>query len=403
MAGAPVGRSAMSLMSGAVCGRRLVQVDEVRALGRARDPGRRARRQRLDVVVEAGHDAHEVDGAVSGVGVERRAEQLEVALPVPVGARVPVHPRDVGRRDARDLVVAEDVLHVERDVVLACEVLHEARRRAIHRLAEPLGAGRREALVLETDRVAVDVPVARVPADVLRLEVLRDVPVRRAEGVLPRQVRRVRDELEGRLVARLGVVDDDVGDLRARPAGWRGRGCRSRRGRGRASRREPGSTRSRGRAGSRLGPLLAFFSRPRRASWALSGLTCAGSSDTSLPSTVWREAPAAITANVSSAKAAATSSCAEPDDSATAAYQAPGAVEAPTGRPRERCSAASRAAPPRMLASSSVRSASSSSPVRVAARDSVSATGAAAGAAGAPSPLASAGEPRPASTRCIGP
>ena len=48
---------------------------------------------------------------------------------------------------------------------------------------------------------------------------------------------------------------------------------------------------------------------------------------------------------------------------------------APTGRPSERCSAASRAAPPRMLASSSVRSASSSRPVRVAARASVSATG----------------------------
>ena len=98
----------------------------------------------------------------------------------------------------------------------AREVLHEARRRAIHRLAEPLGAGRGEALVLEADRVAVDVPVARVPADVLRLEVLRDVPVRRAQRVLPRDIGRVGDELEGRLVARLGVVDDDVGDLRGR-------------------------------------------------------------------------------------------------------------------------------------------------------------------------------------------
>ena len=92
-----------------------------------------------------------------------------------------------------------------------------------------------------------------------------------------------------------------------------------------------------------------------------------------MPSTVRREAPDAMTEYVSSAKASATSSCTEPEASATAAYHWPASVASPVGRPSRFCVAASRAAPPRMLASSSVRSASSGSPVSSAARPSVSA------------------------------
>ena len=138
--------------------------------------------------------------------------------PVPVRARVGVHAGDVRAGRPGHVVVAEDVLPVQRDVVLLRQVPHQPRRRAVHRLGVPGARVGQEALVLDADRLGVGVPVARVPADVLRLDVLRDVPVRGADGVVPGQVRRVLHELQRGVPGALGVVDDDRVDLLVRRA-----------------------------------------------------------------------------------------------------------------------------------------------------------------------------------------
>ena len=135
-------------------------------------------------------------------------------LPVPVGTRVPVHAADRRGGRAGHLVVADDVGTVERDGVLRREVAHEPRRLPVEGLGVPRGPGGREALVLEPDGVSVDIPVARVPRDVLRGDVLGDVAVGGSQRVVPRHVGRVLDQLEGRAPARLGVVDDDGVDGR---------------------------------------------------------------------------------------------------------------------------------------------------------------------------------------------
>ena len=93
------------------------------------------------------------------------------------------------------------------------QVSDQLRRALVERLGVPVGAGGREALVLQADRVHVHVPVAGVPRDVGVVDVLGDVAVDRPERVVPRDVRRVADEIEGGVVGRLGVVDDDVLDV----------------------------------------------------------------------------------------------------------------------------------------------------------------------------------------------
>ncbi len=153
-------------------------------------------------------------------GPERTAHQREVVAPVPVRPRVDVHGRHVAGDGAGDVVMAEDVRAVQRDVVPLGEVAHQPRRAAVHRLGVP-GAGlRQEALVLDADGLGVDVPVARVPGDVPGPHVLGDVTVGRADRVVPAHVGGVGHQPEGLVVGLLGVVDDDVVDpLVARPVG----------------------------------------------------------------------------------------------------------------------------------------------------------------------------------------
>jgi hypothetical protein len=68
--------------------------------------------------------------------------------------------------------------------------------------------------VFDADRRGVDVPVPGVPADVLGLEMLGHGPVGGPDRVVPAEVGLVLRELDRLVVGGLGVVDDDVLDLR---------------------------------------------------------------------------------------------------------------------------------------------------------------------------------------------
>ncbi len=135
-------------------------------------------------------------------------------VPVPEGARIPVLGLDLGVQDARHLVVADDVLTVQRDVVLPGQVLHQGRRGLVLRLGVPAAVLDRVALVLDTDRVHVEGLVARVPRLVLVLDHLGDQAVGGADQVVRAGVRAgVLEDTQGALVAALGVVQQDGVDL----------------------------------------------------------------------------------------------------------------------------------------------------------------------------------------------
>ena len=192
---------------------RRVQVDEVRRLrGLQRasvtvDDLRRVRR-------EVRRDRHDVAPACRRR--DRCAEERHVVRPIPVGARVPVHPRHEPVRRSRYVVVADDVSAVQRDRVFRGEVPGEGRGGLVHRLRVPGRALDREALVLVADRVHVDVPVAGVPRDVLVVDHLRDLAVRRAQHVVRAHVREwILEDLDRSLVVGLGVVDDDEANVEA--------------------------------------------------------------------------------------------------------------------------------------------------------------------------------------------
>ncbi len=188
-----------------------VEVDEVGSLRLTRLAGLGAAHHRLDVVGEPrSHGPHV--GPAATVWPDRRADQLHVVLPVPVRPGVPVHSSHRGGCSAGNLVMADDVRPVQRDAVLRRQVGDELRGGLVHRLGVP-GALGGVALVLETDGVHVDVPVAGVPGDVLGLDVVGDVPVTRAKRVLPGDVAWVGHQPDRAVVARLGVVDDDVVDV----------------------------------------------------------------------------------------------------------------------------------------------------------------------------------------------
>src|SRR5699024_8508265 len=113
---------------------------------------------------------------VRTLAADRCAEQVEVVLPVPVRSRIPMHRLRTAGQRSRSLVVADDVAAIARDVVLARKMTHEVGGVAIHLFGVPLAVAGL-ALVLDADGMRVDVPVAGLPADVLGLEMLRDVPV----------------------------------------------------------------------------------------------------------------------------------------------------------------------------------------------------------------------------------
>ena len=147
---------------------------------------------------------------------DRRSEQAHEARPVEVRAGVPVHARLVDGGGAGHVVVADDVLAVERDAVALRLVPGQLRERRVEPRREPLRELGRVALVLDPDRVGVHPPVARVPRDVLRRDHLRHVAVLRAEDVVRAHVGvRVLELGDRVVVADLGVVDHDVADREA--------------------------------------------------------------------------------------------------------------------------------------------------------------------------------------------
>lgn len=135
-------------------------------------------------------------------------------VPVPERAGVPVLGLHVAVQDARDLVVADDVLTVQRDVVLPGQVLHQRGRGLVLRLGVPAAVLDRVALVLDADRVHVEGLVGRVPRLVLVLDHLGDQTVGGTDEVVGAGVRQgVLEDAQGAAVAALGVVDHDRGDL----------------------------------------------------------------------------------------------------------------------------------------------------------------------------------------------
>src|SRR5207237_2116281 len=98
--------------------------------------------------------------------------------------RVPVHAGDLVLGRPGNLVVADDVLPVQRDVETPGEVPHQAGRGPVEDLGVPGGSLDGETLVLDADRVGVNVPVAGVPGDVARRDHLGHVAVRRADHVV---------------------------------------------------------------------------------------------------------------------------------------------------------------------------------------------------------------------------
>ena len=96
---------------------------------------------------------------------------------------------------------------------LGRQVLGQLGRRPVERVGVPAALAGGVPLVLEADRVHVDVPVAGVRGDVVRGDVLGDVPVSGPDGVVPgdEAVRRL-DEADAVVVVALGVVHDQVVD-----------------------------------------------------------------------------------------------------------------------------------------------------------------------------------------------
>ena len=88
-----------------------------------------------------------------------------------------MHASLVARRWAGDVVVPDDVCAVKWDAVLGGQVAHQRCRSVIHILGIPGRALDRIALVLDPDRVTVEIPVACVPGDVLGLNHLCDMAV----------------------------------------------------------------------------------------------------------------------------------------------------------------------------------------------------------------------------------
>ena len=109
--------------------------------------------------------------------------------------------------------MAHDVVAVELDAVLGGEVLHQRGRRAVERLGVPGALPCGVPLVLDADRVHVDVPVAGVGRHVVGGDVLRDVTVGRPDGVVPgHEAVRLLDQADADVVVALGVVHDQVVD-----------------------------------------------------------------------------------------------------------------------------------------------------------------------------------------------
>ena len=145
----------------------------------------------------------------------------EVPLPVPAGIGVIVDSAALERIvRVGHLVVADDVMPVDRDQRAARDHGGEACARAVLRKGE----SRRvvgEPHVLDPDRANVVCPVAGVPGDVVQRHELLDLPVAPDDEVgrgVGARVAQPRDRAE---VGALGHVDDDEPDGALRALGLR--------------------------------------------------------------------------------------------------------------------------------------------------------------------------------------
>ena len=125
-----------------------------------------------------------------------------------------MHARLVGQVRAGNLVVADDVAAVERDVVTVGQVGDQRRRRLVDGGRVIAVALERIALDLDPDRVLVEVVVAGLVADVPERDHLRDEAVGGADDVMRGDVAGGGlEDAERVVVARLSVVDHDPVDV----------------------------------------------------------------------------------------------------------------------------------------------------------------------------------------------
>ncbi len=130
---------------------------------------------------------------------------MEVAVPVPEDARV-------GVVAARHLVVTDDVRPVPGYAVPRADVRGEEGRAPVHDVGEELRTVH-PPLVLDADAAGVDVPVARVPGDVLLPYALGDMAVTGPHHVVGRDLLGgIAENTDRRGEQLLGDMDDDAVD-----------------------------------------------------------------------------------------------------------------------------------------------------------------------------------------------
>ena len=123
-----------------------------------------------------------------------------VAVVVRAAVRVRIATRTHARSVGDDLVVADDVIVIHRDVILPAQMRDEPGARAIHRLGVPMPRVRQKAFVLDADRTVVGPVTRHVPRGVSLAHHLRHLPVARANHKLTNNI------VEGPIPIR-----DDVG------------------------------------------------------------------------------------------------------------------------------------------------------------------------------------------------
>lgn len=131
-------------------------------------------------------------------------------LPVPTGARVPVHRGNQAGVRPGNVVMAHDVLTVQGYAEAHGQVLDQVGRGFVLRLGVPGRTLHGVALVLDADRVQVRRVVARVEGHVLRGHHLGHRAVGGPHHVIRRRLAlRVLEGRDGGVVGGFGVMDED--------------------------------------------------------------------------------------------------------------------------------------------------------------------------------------------------
>ena len=140
------------------------------------------------------------------------AHELEVAAPVPVRPGIGVVRRAAAAAaGCRHFGVADDVLPVDRHQRAPRNPRGEPGRGVVLRVGEALRAVR-VALVLDSDGVGVDLPVAGVPGDVREVDELHDPAAARDDVVRRRMCARALQPPDRAPERALGDVHDDPVD-----------------------------------------------------------------------------------------------------------------------------------------------------------------------------------------------